>query len=84
MQSPVAGKNALKRSKTTEGSLRAVLLGDLCAAIYLSCGREGCPRYFTPGDQDTILFFGVMRVSLVFWAVQNIAKMDTGASGWLG
>ena len=42
--------------RTAEGNLRAMLLGDWRATIYLSCGREDRPGYFRPADQDAILF----------------------------
>ena len=63
---------------------QAMLLGDGRAAIYLPCGRKDSPRYFRPGDQGAIFFFGVMHILSVFCPVQNIAKMDTRAPGWLG
>ena len=56
MRSPIAGRNALKRSKTYHwGKPQAVLLGDRHATIYLSCGHEDSPRYFRPADRDAIL-----------------------------
>ena len=55
MRSPVAGRNALKCSKTAEGSPGRAPRGPACD--YLPCGSKDSPRYFRPGDRDAILCF---------------------------
>ena len=71
MRSPIAVRNALKRSKTAEGAL-AVLLGGLHATT-CPVAAKIAPDILGWGNETPhfIFLFGVLRIPLAFWAVQN-------------
>ena len=59
MRSLIAVRNALKRSKTAEGSPGCAPRGTACD--YLPCGREDSPSYFRLGDRDAAFYFFIRR-----------------------
>ena len=63
---------------------QAVLLGDRHATTR-PVAVKIAPEILGQRTETPFYFlFGVMRISLAFWAVQNIAKSDVRTPGWLG
>ena len=77
--SPIAGRKALQRSKTAEGSLGHAPRGRACDYIPATCpvAVKIDPDILGRGTETPLYFFGIMWIPLAFWLVQNIAKIET-------